>query len=124
MRRGANGSRKLQIFTDRQLLVEGILLGDVADVTLKPVEVLVERLTIKQNVPARRLELPGQHFEQRAFPGAARAHHANQLPPAYRERISVEANLTVAETVRDLADLERTDNVALFFDDAFGKVAA
>ena len=75
-----NRGCELQILTDRQMLVERVLLRNVADVFFEIVHVRIKRTPIQKNLPARRLKLSGEHSEQRAFARTARTHHAHQLP--------------------------------------------
>ncbi len=48
--RGANRGGKLEVFPDRQVLVEGVVLRNVTDVTLERVEVVVKRLAVEQDL--------------------------------------------------------------------------
>src|SRR3954466_289629 len=91
--------RKPQIFTNGEVLIEGVLLRHVADVLLQNVEVSVERLSVEQDVAAGRLELPCKHSHQRAFARTACAHHANKLSTSDAERNSIKANFAFAKTV-------------------------
>ena len=50
--RRANRGRELEVFADRQMLVEGVLLRDVTEVTFERVEILVERLAVEQHLAA------------------------------------------------------------------------
>ena len=61
------------------MLVEGVLLGHITDVLLQDLEILVERLSVQDYLPAGRLKLTGEHPHQRAFSRTARAHDAHQL---------------------------------------------
>ena len=88
--RGTNGGGEFQIFVDGQVFIEGVVLRDVADVALELVEVRVERLAVEQDLAAGRLELAGEHPQQRALAATARAHHANQLAAVDDERDAVE----------------------------------
>src|SRR5437867_12496985 len=99
----ANRGRELQIFADGQVFIERVLLRDVTDVTPELIEIWIKRLVIEQDLTAAWLQLSGQHFEQRAFPGTARPHHANQLPAHHIEGNSLQPDIAAAEAVRDLA---------------------
>ena len=77
--RCANRRRKQQVFADREMFVEGVLLGHITDVLLQRVEILVERLSIEDDISAGRLQLAGKHSQQGALSRTARAHHANKL---------------------------------------------
>src|SRR5262245_6284830 len=110
--------RKLQIFTNGEVLVERVLLRHVTDVLLQNVEFPVKGLSVEQNFAARRLELAGKHLHQCAFARSACAHHANKLAARDAEGNSVEANLALAETVRDFVELEAANDISLFLDDA------
>ena len=83
--RRADGGGKLQVFTDREMLVEGIFLRDVTDVALELVEVVVERAVIQEDLALGGLKLAAQHLHQRALARAAGAHHADQLASIDRE---------------------------------------
>src|SRR6267143_67665 len=106
------------------MLVERVLLRNITDVFLELVQVWIERSTIQKNLAARWLKLSGQHPEQRALARTARAHHADQLAATQRKCNSFESRIAAGETVRHLAHFERANDVALFFDDALGKIAA
>src|SRR5437879_8896780 len=121
--RRANRGRELQIFADGQMFIERILLRDVTDVTLELIEIRIKLLVIEQDLAAARLQLSGQHFEQCAFPGTARPHHANQLPAHDIEGNSLQPDIAAAEMMRDLAYLQGANDVALFLDNALGKIA-
>ena len=58
--RRANRGGELQVFADRQVLVERVVLRNVTDVALEVVEVLVERLIVQQNLAAGRLDLAAE----------------------------------------------------------------
>ena len=122
--RRADGGGELQVFLDRQVLVEGVLLRDVADVALERVEILVERLAVEQDLALGRLELSAEHAHERALARAARAHHADELAAVDRETDAVERDVAVAEAMVDVAHLEAANDVALFLDDALGEIAA
>src|SRR5205085_6723168 len=119
----ANRGRELQIFADGQVFIELVLLRNVTDVTLELIEIRIKLLVIEQDLTARRLQLSGQHLEQRAFPGTARPHHANQLPAHNVEGNALQPDIAAAEVMRDLAYLQGANDVALFLDDALGKIA-
>ena len=46
---GSDGSRELQIFLNRELLVESIVLRNVGDVLQQRVEVVVKRSVVEQH---------------------------------------------------------------------------
>src|SRR3954470_6019006 len=123
MRRTDRG-RGIQGLANRKVLIEGILRRNITDVALQFVEILIERLPIEENVPSTRLQLPRDHFHERAFAGSARAHYANELAPRDGEGNSFQPDVATAEAVRHFAQLERPNDVALLFDDALGKIAA
>src|SRR5438094_6639750 len=116
--------RELQILTNGEVLVEGVLLRHVADVLLQNVEVSVEGLPVEQDFAARRLELAGKHSHQRAFARAACAHHANKLSTRDAEGNSIEANFAFAKTVCDFIQLQAANDVSLLLDDALQKIAS
>jgi hypothetical protein len=49
------------------MLVEGVFLRHITDVTFERLEIRVKRLSVEDGLAAGRLKLTGQHFEQRAF---------------------------------------------------------
>ena len=53
--RRANRGRELQIFADRQMLIESVFLRDVTDVALQLIEIRIKGLVIEQDLAARRL---------------------------------------------------------------------
>src|SRR6516225_6971656 len=116
--------RKLQIFTDGEVLVERVLLRHVADVLFQNVEVSVERLSIEQDIAAGWLELPGKHSHQRAFAGATCAHHTNELAACDAEGNSIEPNLAFAKTMCDFVQLEAANDVSLLLDNALQKITS
>src|SRR6266576_1779411 len=122
--RCTDGRCKLQILTNGEVLVEGVLLRHVADVLLQNVEVSVEGLPVEQDFAARRLELAGKHSHQRAFARTACAHHANKLSTRDAEGNSIESNLAFAKTVCDFVQLEAANDVSLLLDDALQKIAS
>ena len=122
--RRANRGGELQILADGEVLIERVLLRNVTDVALELIEIRIKRLAVEQDLAAGRLQLPGQHLQQRAFAGAARAHHANQLAARDSEGNALQPDIAAAEAMRDLAHLEGANDVALFLDDALGKIAA
>src|SRR6266496_498383 len=121
--RRANRRRKQQVLTDCEMFVEGVLLGHITDVLLQDVEILIERLPVEDDISARRLQLTGKHSHQRALPRTARAHHANKLATCDAKRYSLQAGLALAKMVRDFVYFEGANDVALFLDDSFRKVA-
>src|SRR4051812_1747244 len=95
----ANGRGEAQVLGNRQVLIKRVVLRNVSDVALELVQVLVKRLSVKENVAVRRLQLPRDHLHQRAFPAAARAHHANELAAADRERNSVQTGVARSKSM-------------------------
>src|SRR5438034_4546620 len=120
----ANRRRKQQIFADGEMFVERILLRHITDVVLQGVEIFIERLPIEDHLPARRLQLAGQHSHERAFSRAARTHHANELTTRNAKGDYLETNLAFPKAVRDSVCLERANDIPLFLDDSFRKVAS
>src|SRR2546430_11091888 len=116
--------RELQILTNGEVLVEGVLLRHVADVLLQNVEVSVEGLPVEQDFAARRLELAGKHSHQRAFARTACAHHTNKLPTRDAEGDSIECNLAFAKTMCDFIQLQAANDVSLLLDDPLQKIAS
>src|SRR6266481_4944305 len=121
--RRANRRRKQQVLADCKMFVEGVLLGHITDVLLQDVEILIERLSVEDDISARRLQLTGKHSHQRALSRTARAHHANKLATCDAKRYSLQAGLALAKMVRDFVYFEGANDVALFLDDSFRKVA-
>src|SRR5207237_1711617 len=119
----ANRGRELQILADGQVFIERVLLRNVTDVTLELIEIRIKLLVIEQELTASRLQLSGQHLEQRAFPGTARPHHANQLPAHDIEGNALKPDIAASEMMRDLAYLQGANDVALFLDDPLVKIA-
>src|SRR6266487_2262302 len=122
--RRANRRRKEQIFADGEMFVERVLLRHVTDVVFQFVEVLIERLPVKEDFPAGGLKLASQHSHPRSFSRAARTHHTNQLTASNTKGDSLETNLAFAKAVCDFVCLKSTNDIALFFDDPFRKVAS
>src|SRR5436309_9139933 len=106
------------------MFVERILLRHITDVVLQGVEIFIERLPIEDHLPARRLQLAGQHSHERAFSRTARTHHANELTTRNAKGDSLETNLAFPEAVRDFVCLECANDIPLFLDDSFRKVAS
>src|SRR4051794_23710647 len=121
--RRANRSRELQIFADGQVLVESVLLRDVTDIAPELLKIRVKRLVIEQDLAVGRLQLSGQYLQQSAFAGTAGTHYANQFSAHDVERNPLESKIAAPETMRDLAHLQGADDVPLFLDNAFGKIA-
>src|SRR5437764_546136 len=121
--RRANRGRELQIFADGQVLIESVFLRDVTDVALELIEIRIKGLIIKEDLATVGLQLSSQDFEQRAFPRAARPHHANQFPARDIEGNSFQPDIAAAKAVRNLAHLQGANDVPLFLDDALGKIA-
>src|SRR5207247_9254278 len=90
---------------------------------IQEVEILIEGLAIEDDSSAGWLQLTGKHSQQRALSRTARTHHANKLATRDAKRDSLQANLALAKTVRDFVYLEGANDVALFLDDSFRKVA-
>src|SRR4051794_1508666 len=120
----ADGRGELEVFPNGQVLVEGVFLRDVTDVTLQQIQIFVERAVVKEDLPLGRLELAAEHFHQGALARAARAHHANELAAIDREGNAFQADLVVPKAVGDVHDFERANDVPLFLDDALRKIAA
>ena len=113
-----------QIFLDGELLVEGVVLRDVGDVAAQGVEFVVERTAVEHDAAAVGPVLPGDGLEQRALAAAARAHDADHLAARDGEVDVVQRRLGRAEGVPQVAHVEHADDVAFFFEDALGEVAA
>src|SRR5205814_10105062 len=122
--RRANRRRKQQVFADGEMFVECVLLRHVTDVVLQSVEILIERLSVQEDLATGGLQLASQYSHERTFSRTARTHHANKLTTRDVKGDSLETNLAFPKAVRDFVCLERADDVALFLDDSFRKVAS
>src|SRR6266496_373369 len=122
--RRANRRGKQQVFADGEMFVERVLLRHITDVVLQSVEILIERLSVKQDLPAGGLKLACQRSHERALSTAARTHHTNQLTTRNAKGDSLETNLAFPKVVRDFVCLESTNDIALFLDDSLQKVAS
>src|SRR4029077_9537028 len=122
--RRANRCRKQQVFADGEMFVERVLLGHITDIVFQSVEILIERLSVEEDLAAGGLKLPGQHSHERAFSRAARAHHANQLTTRDAKGDSLQTNSAFPKAVCDLVCLESANNIPLFLDDSFRKTAS
>src|SRR5207249_752263 len=111
-----NRGGELQILADGQVLIEGVFLRYVTDVSPQFVKVRIKRLIIEQDLAAARLQLPGQHFQQCALAATARSHYANQFAADHIVGNSFQPDIAAAKTVCDFANLQRPDDVALFLD--------
>src|SRR4051794_37132474 len=109
----ADGGREFQVFANRQVLVESILLGHITDVAFEVVEIVVERALIQQNMAAARLQLPTENLEQGALARAARAHDADELAAVDRKGDAVEPGLTIGEAMRHIHHFQGANDVAL-----------
>src|SRR5260370_30817933 len=105
------------------MFVERVLLRHVTDVVLECVEARVERLSIEDDLAAGRLKLSGQHSQERAFSRTTRAHHANELAASDSEGNSLQPDFAVTEAMSDFIHLERANDIALFLNDSFRKIA-
>lgn len=70
------------------------------------------------------MKLASQHSHKGAFSTAARAHHANKLTTRDAKGDSLQTNLALAKAVRDFVCLKSANDIALFLDDSFRKVAS
>src|SRR6267378_339427 len=122
--RRANRRRKQQVFADGEMFVERVLLRHITDKVFQSVEILIERLSVEEDLAAGRLKLAGQHSHERAFSRTTRAHHANQLSTRDAKGDSLQTNSAFPKAVRDLVYLERADDIALFLDDSLRKTAS
>src|ERR1700720_4081800 len=105
------------------MFVERVLLRHIADVVLECVEVRIKRLSVEDDLAAGRLKLPGKHSQEGALSRTTCAHHANELAASDSEGNSLEADFAVAEAMRDFIHLERANDIALFLNDSFRKIA-
>jgi len=80
-------------------------------------------LSVQDDLAAGGLKLSSQHFEERAFPRSARAHHANEFATTDAEGNSLEADFALAEAMGNFVCLEAANDIALFLDDSLGKIA-
>src|SRR5205085_10088382 len=58
---------ELQIFANREVLIEGVFLGDVTDIALEQIEILVKRPVVQEHLSLARLELSAQDLHERAL---------------------------------------------------------
>src|SRR6185437_14351994 len=122
--RRTNGRGKQQVFADGEMFVERVLLRHVTDVVFQRVEILIERLPVEKDLSVGGLELAGQHSHQRAFSRTARAHHANKLTTRDAKRDSLKTNPALPKAMRNFVRLECANDIALFLNDSFRKVAS
>ncbi len=116
---------KLKILPDGQVLVEGVFLRDVTDVALELVEILIKRLAIEQDLSAASAEAARPStFRSVLLPEPLAPITQTSSPRLTAEGNAVQRHLAVAETMSHIAHLERANDVALFLDDSFGKIAA
>src|SRR4029077_8808838 len=106
------------------MFVERVLLRHVTDVVFQRIEILIQRLPVEKDLSAGGLELASQHSHERAFSRTARAHHANKLTTRDAKRDSLETNSALPKAVRNFIRLECANDIALFLDDSFRKVAS
>src|SRR5437899_526379 len=106
------------------MFVECVLLRHITDIVFQSVEILIERLSVEEDLAAGGLKLAGQHSHERAFSRTARTHHANQLATRDAKGDSLETNFPFTKTVRDFVCLERANDIPLFLDDSFRKTAS
>ena len=105
------------------MLIERVVLRDITDVAPEFVQIGIKGLIIEQDLAAGGLQLAGQHFQQSTLPATACPHHTNQFAAHHIERNSFQPDIAATEAVRNFAHLERANDVALFLDDALGKIA-
>jgi hypothetical protein len=117
--RRANRRRELEVLADREMLVKRVLLRHVTDVVLERIEIPIKRLPVQNDLARGGLKLSGQYSQQRAFPGTARTHHANELAASNIEGNSLQPDFVFAKTVRDFIHIEGANDIAFFLDDSF-----
>ena len=83
--RGPNRCGKKQVLLDGELLIKGIVLRDVRNEAFERVHVLVERLTVEQDLPGGRLELSRNRTEKGRFSASAGPHHTHHLAARHTE---------------------------------------
>ena len=122
--RRADGSGIFQIFFDGQMLVEGVVLGNVGYIFPEGFVVLVERALVEKHAALGWLELTRQSAQQCAFAAAAGPHHADHLAAFDREGDAVDGHRVVGEAANQIAHIECADDIFFLFDQAFREVAA
>ena len=121
--RSTNCSCKVEIFLNGEVLVKGIVLGDIRDVFSKRFVVFVERAVIKKDFALSWRKLPRERPQERAFPAPACAHHADHFTTFHREGNAIHRHGSVAETANQVANIERANHIFFLLDEALGKVA-
>ena len=123
--RGADRGREMQIFADRQVLIERVVLRDVADVALELVEVLIKRLVVEQDLAAGRLQLAAEHLACSVLlPEPLAPITQTSSPRLTVKEMPSSADIAVAEAMVTSLTSRRANDVALFLDDSLGKIAA
>ena len=123
MRRPDRGGG-VEIFLDGEERVKSLVLRDDSDVGLQIFVLGVEVDAVEIDATTARLELSAEGFEESTLAASARAHDADHLASLDRKSDAVESGDLAIVGVAHVARLERADDVALLFDNAFGKVAA
>ena len=122
--RSADGGGEVEVFLDRQVLIERVVLRDVGDIFPERFVVGVKREVIEKNLAADRLELTGEGPQERAFAATAGSHHANHLAALDRERHAIHRHRAAGEFALEVMRLEASHQIFFLLDQPLGKVAA
>src|SRR4029077_15489395 len=97
--RRANRCRKQQVFADGEMFVERVLLRHITDIVFQSVEILVERLSVEEDLATGGLKLAGQFSHEGTFSRTPRTHYATQLTTRDTKGDSLETNLAFPKAV-------------------------
>ncbi len=120
----ANGSGVRHVFDDGEVIVEGIVLGNVGEEVFKAVEGLVEGVSVEEDGASGWEELSGDGAEESGFAGGAGAHDADHFASGSGEGDAVEGESVPFEAEGEVTDFEGGNGVPFLFEDAFGEIAA
>ena len=122
--RSADGGGEVEVFLDRQVLIERIVLRDVGDIFSERFVVGVKREVIEKNLATDWLELTGKRAQECAFAATAGSHHANHLAALNCERHAIHRHCAAGEFALEVMRLEGSHHIFFLLDQALGKVAA
>ena len=120
----ANGSGVGHVFDDGEVIVEGVVLGNVGEEVFEAVEGFVEGVSVEEDGASRREELSGDGAEERGLAGGAGPHDANHFASGGGEGDAVEGEAVSFEAEGEVTDFEGGNGVPFFFEDTFSEVAA
>ena len=121
---GPDRGGEVEVFLDREVFVERVVLGDVGHVFPQRIVIGVERPVIEKDVSLVGRKLAGERAEERAFPAPARAHDANHLAALNRKRDSVNRNGPAGKLAHQIPHLQRANDIAFLLDQALREIAA